>query len=235
MLAELDDSKFALTRDPFVAAAVEQRDEVHAVGGGLGIGRGVSERQLDAPVGLASDEDIVQDPFRIDPLRVKNRIAAAEGAEASRVELAELRLFDRRLPEQLHLLVSARHLDEGQPRESHRDHRRKHEQRRQQSRGRETARLQSGHLAVVIEAPEREHHGEQQPDRHDHGQIHHRAQGDQFEDHVPPVLIVGGLTENPGQLVRNENGHQNPGHRKPCLHHFAQHISLNGPFHGRRA
>jgi hypothetical protein len=94
-----------------------------------------------------------------------------------------------------------RHLEEHQPAQADRNHGGKHEQRRQQPRRPESARLQRGHFTVVVQRPERQNHRKQHADRHDHRQIHDRAERDQIENHVPAVLIVGGLAEHPRELV----------------------------------
>ena len=48
-----------------------------------------------------------------------------------------------------------------------------------------------------------------------------------------PAIIVGRrLAQDPGKLIRHQNGDQNAGDGQPGLHHLAQHISLHGPFHG---
>ncbi len=127
MLAELDDPKFTAPGRTFVPVAVEQRDEVHAVQGTLGIGGSIRQRQFDAPARLVPHEDIVQHPVRIDAFGVENGGAAAERAKTAGVELSELRLLDRRPPQRLHLAVGARNLEERQPPEAHGDHRGKHE------------------------------------------------------------------------------------------------------------
>ena len=121
----------------------------------------LGERHFDSPLRLAPHEHVVQQTFRVDALGVKHRIAAAadERSEAAGVELPELRFLDRRLAQQLRLLVRARHLEEREPRQAHGDHHGEAKQRREQARGREAAALQRRHLAVVVEPPEREHDG----------------------------------------------------------------------------
>jgi hypothetical protein len=48
----------------------------------------------------------------------------------------------------------------------------------------------------------------------------------------PSVLVVGGLSEHPGELVSQQDRNQHAGDRQPGLHDLAQQISLHGPFHG---
>ena len=73
----------------------------------------------------------------------------------------------------------------------------------------------------MIHAAEGQDHGQQQTDRHDHRQIHDRAERDEIEDDAASVLIFGGLAQHPRQLIRYQNRDQNAGHGKPCLYDFA--------------
>ena len=83
----------------------------------------------------------------------------------------------------------------------------------------------------MVQAAEREHDGEQQTDGNDHRQVHDGAECNQIEHHVPPIIVGCRSTENPGELVGDQNGHQNPGNGQPSLDHLAQDIPLYGPFH----
>ncbi len=115
MLAELDHAEVIAPGNALIAAAVEQSHEVHPVGRRFGIGGRVCERHFDLARGLALHEHIVQYALRVDSFGVKHRIAAAEGTESAGVELTELRLFERRLTQQLRFAVGLRHLHENQP------------------------------------------------------------------------------------------------------------------------
>ncbi len=235
VLAEFDHPKVVAARHPFIAAAVEQRHQVHAGGGRLGVGRGVGKSHFGAAGGLSLHEYIVQHALLVDPFSVEYCVSAAERAETAGVELAELRLFESRLAQYLGLLVGHGHLEKHQPGQPQGDHRGKAEQRGQQPGRPEAAGLQGGHLAVMIQTAQGQHDGQQQAHRHDHRQIHDRAERDQFEHHPPAVLVVRSLTQHPRQLIRHQNRDQDAGHRRPGLRDLAQYISLHRPFSWRRA
>src|SRR6185437_15698752 len=101
---------------------------------------------------LALHEHIVQNALLIHPLGVGHRVSAAEGAKSAGIELAELRLFERRLTQQLRLAVGLRYLHEHQPAQPQGDDGGEAEQGREQPRRPETTGLQRGHLAVVVHA-----------------------------------------------------------------------------------
>ena len=47
-----------------------------------------------------------------------------------------------------------------------------------------------------------------------------------------PYSLLRRPAEHPRELVRHQNRHQNAGDGQPRLHDLAQHVALNGPFHG---
>jgi hypothetical protein len=55
---------------------------------------------------------------------------------------------------------------------------------------------------------------------------------DQIEHHVPAVLIVGGLAQHLGQLVRHQNGDQYPVTASQVCTTSRSTYLCNGPFHG---
>ena len=84
----------------------------------------------------------------------------------------------------------------------------------------------------MIQPAEREHDGEQEPDRHDDREIHDRAERDQIEHDVAAIGVLRRPAEHLRQLVRHQNRHQDAGDGQPRLHDLAQHVALNGPLHG---
>ena len=94
MFAEFDHPEVIASRDAFITASIEQRHQVHTVGRSLGIGRGIGKRHFDSARRLALHEHIVQYALLVDAFRVEHRVTAAERAETTGVELAELRLFE---------------------------------------------------------------------------------------------------------------------------------------------
>ena len=115
MLSEFNDAKIILSGHAFIAPAIEQGNQVHSGRVRFGVRGGVRQRHLDASLHLALHEDVMQNTVLVDVFGIKHGVAAAEAAELSRVQLAELRLFYRGLTQKLHLGVGARHLNERQP------------------------------------------------------------------------------------------------------------------------
>jgi hypothetical protein len=153
--------KIVLSWDALVAPAVEEGHEVYAVARRLGVSGRIGERHFDSAGRLPLHEHIVQNALRVHPFRVKDGIPAAERLEPARIELSELRLLDRRLAQQLGLTVRLGYLHEHQPSQSQGNHGGKTEQWREQPRRPESAGLQRSHLAVVVQAAQSQHHGQQ--------------------------------------------------------------------------
>jgi hypothetical protein len=86
-----------------------------------------------------------------------------------------------------------------------------------------------GHLAVVVETSEREHHAEQQPDRQQHREVARDPEPDEVEDDLARESALRRPRQDGGQLVGQQDHEQHAGHGQPGDHDFAQQVSGQDP------
>jgi len=82
------------------------------------------------------------------------------------------------------------------------------------------------HLAVVIQPPERHHRRQQHPDGHQHGQVLDGGQADEGHHDLLRQAIRCGKPEDAGQLVADQDGEQDAGHRQPGDGDFPENVAV---------
>jgi hypothetical protein len=88
------------------------------------------------------------------------------------------------------------------------------------------------HLTVVVHPAESQHYAEQQPHRNQHRQVLQRAEGDQFEDHAPGKLPLGGAIEHPRDLVGQQDHEQDRRDPEPGCRDLAENVAIENSAHG---
>jgi hypothetical protein len=112
-----------------------------------------------------------------------------------------------------------------------RDQPREQQQWSQQTHGADAARVHRRHLAVAIQAPEREHDAEKQTEGGEHEQVVDGGQTEQREHGVARQLACSRFAQDAGEAITHENEHEHERHGERRTERFAQQIAVEDPRH----
>ena len=114
-------------------------------------------------------------------LRIEHRLAVGVGAKRPGRQQAELGVAQAAAAQRFGSIAGVRPDHEREPGEADRDRQRKRVDGQVQALGADAAGADGRHLALVVEAAEGQHGGEQHADRHEHHQVLERREPDERE------------------------------------------------------
>ena len=196
----------------------------------LGPGRG---RDLDAIPRVVLHEDVDQAPVGAALFRIEHRLAVGVGAEGAGRQLAELGVAQAAAAQLLRAVARIGTDHEGEPGERGRDRQRERVHRQVEPLRSDAAGPDGRHLALVVEAAEGEHRGEQHADRHQHDEVLEGREPDQREHDVVRKAALRGDPEDARELVAHEDREQHDGHAGKGGRDFAQDVAVDGGKQGQ--
>jgi hypothetical protein len=151
--------------------------------------------------------------------------------EAAGLEDADLGVALRQTLGEQRLFGRPRRDVEGEPCDQRGDEPCEHEQRPQQPHGPDAAGADRGHLAVAIQAAERQHHAEEEPEGRQDQEVVHGCQAEQSQHSVARQLTRRRFAEHAREAVAHEDEHEHQRDRERRGEHFAQQIAVEDPRH----
>ncbi len=234
VFAELHDAPVRRAWHAFVAAPVVENEHLFRLAR-TALHRPVGHRDLDLVADIALHEHAVQLARLLDALGVEHRFSAGETAESTRLERAELGGPCRLESEIVGLHPRSRHHAVGQHREQDRNHHRQQCDRPVDPQRPDTTGGHGRHLALVVQAAQRQHDPQEQADGHEHRELLQRGEADQRQHDLAWKAARRCLTQHPRELVRQQHDQQHAGDRDEGPRHFAQQITVQAIEQSSRA
>ncbi|MDZ7643936.1 MAG: hypothetical protein U5K76_06760 [Woeseiaceae bacterium] len=88
------------------------------------------------------------------------------------------------------------------------------------------------HLAVRVQPAQRQHDRQEQPDRHQDGQVLQGGQPNYLKYRVFWQLVLRDLAQHPGKLVGEQDEQQDRRYRQPGLRYLAKDVTVKYAKHG---
>ena len=191
VLGEAHDAEVPFAGNAFITFAVEQRDHLDVAAFRIGMSGALRERDLEHVAARPLHEHAAQRAIRVRRLRVHHGTATAEGAELAGADGRELPGAQRLIAEGEHASRGGGRNLQGDVGQQCREHQGERDDRHHHDARAGAAGLRRGHLAVVVQPAERQHHSQQQGDRQDHRQAPRGPEKNELEHHAPGITAFG--------------------------------------------
>jgi hypothetical protein len=237
VLRKLDDAELRRSRDAFVTAPVVQDEEADVRVIRFHLFAALRHDDLDDVrlTAVVLDEplqkDVLHEAVGGDALAIDDRPVRPEDREPPRFDAREIRLAARFRTDTLDGLQSTRPEVDREPRHAEHQRQGQPEQRPIDAGRPDAASHHRRHFAVAIQAAEGQHDGQEQADRHQHRQVLNRREADDIHCRALGQFALCDLTEDPGELVGEEDHQQHDRDREPGCRDFPKQVPIEDAQH----